>query len=273
MTVGVVSVPIVILAPRVTDDSRAMWKCCLELGWRVQRFSGWRVPDGLVGDDEPVIIYGEPLFAEAVADQLGVALLEPVVTWLPSVSRDYTKRRIELMTLAEARREKSAQFVKPADGKVFDPKVYSSGAELPTDENVDGGLQVLVSDIVDYRLEVRSFVCDRELVTMSPYWRNDALAQDSDGAWPFLEKEEAEARAFIETILADQSVKLPPACTLDVGKMADGEWSIIEANPAWGAGLYGCEPMKVLPCLQPCFVKVDALSDGQAKWVSLRRDV
>jgi hypothetical protein len=41
------------------------------MGWGVERLSSWRVPDWLKGQD--VVLYGEPLFAAVVADELGVA--------------------------------------------------------------------------------------------------------------------------------------------------------------------------------------------------------
>ena len=75
---------------------------------------GWRVPEGLVKTDRPVIIYGEPLFAEAVCDQIGLVLLEPPVDWLTTVPRDYLSRDVEILTLGEARQIQSEAFVKPS---------------------------------------------------------------------------------------------------------------------------------------------------------------
>lgn len=78
-------IPIVVLAPRMTDDSKAVWRTCIELGWKPERLQGWRAPDHLATTDRPVIIYGEPLFAEAVCDQIGLVLLEPPIDWLTTV--------------------------------------------------------------------------------------------------------------------------------------------------------------------------------------------
>nr|MBP6748287.1 ATP-grasp domain-containing protein [Xanthomonadaceae bacterium] len=33
---------------------------------------------------------------------------------------------------------------------------------------------------------------------------------------------------------------------LDVGTLTDGRWACVEQNAAWGAGIYGCDPERVL---------------------------
>lgn len=33
---------------------------------------------------------------------------------------------------------------------------------------------------------------------------------------------------------------------VDIGRMPDKGLAVIEANPSWGAGIYGCEPREVL---------------------------
>lgn len=263
--------PILLLAPRMTDDSISMWKAALSLGWSAQRIQGWRLPDELATTDRPFVIYGEPLFAEAVADQTGLVILEPSIDWLTMLPREYLKRDIEIMTLGAARALSTPAFVKPADGKIFDPKVYASGSNLPGDDQVDADIPVLRSGIVDFRLEVRCFIRSRRIVTMSPYWREDALAQDDQGEWCFLKDEEAEARDFAEQVLKDDLVNLPPACTLDVGRLDTGIWAIIEANPCWGAGLYGCDPQAVLEALREVIISYRDITTQHQPWISVRR--
>lgn len=263
--------PIVILAPRMTDDSKAIWKTCLDLGWSTERMHGWRVPDHLATTDRRVIIYGEPLFAEAVCDQIGLVLLEPPIDWLTTVPFGYLSREVTLTTLGQARQIQGRAFVKPADGKIFDPKVYESGSDLPNDDQVDSDIGVLRSGVVDFRLEVRCFVRGKNIVTQSPYWRNNELASDLDGNWPFQGSEESEALAFAQKVLDDDRVVLPPACTLDVGRLLDGSWAIIEANPAWGAGLYGCDPKEVLLSIGDAIMKKSLVTEPDKRWISKRR--
>ncbi|WP_395750695.1 ATP-grasp domain-containing protein [Prosthecobacter sp.] len=262
----------VLLGPRATDDSVAIWRVCVANHWSVHRIQAWRVPDELLSCQNNIIIYGEPLFAEAVADQLNLVLLEPAIDWLTSVPFKYLSRQIEFMTLGSARLLDSPAFVKPADGKIFDPKVYATGQDLPSEEQVDQDIPVLRSGIMDFRLEVRCFVLHRKLMTMSPYWREGELARSADDHWPFLPHEENEARSFVESILSDTTVPLPPACTLDVGKTSDGTWAIIEANPCWGAGLYGCAPSQVLQTIRSAIVPRSEVTQSHRPWISKRRN-
>lgn len=261
----------VLLGPRTTDDSVAIWRVCVSNNWPVHRIQGWRVPDELRCNQTNVVIYGEPLFAEAVADQMGLVLLEPAIDWLTSVPHKYLSRQIEFMTLASARLLDSPAFVKPADGKIFDPKVYVAGKDLPTESNVDQDIPVLRSGIVDFHLEVRCFILGREIVTLCPYWRNGELAKSSEGLWPFLHQEEAEARSFAANLLSDDSVPLPPACTLDIGKTSGGIWSMIEANPCWGAGLYGCDPFHALQTIRAAILPKTEVTDLLRPWISKRK--
>jgi hypothetical protein len=129
--------PTVLLGPRATDDSVAIWRICVANQWPVHRIQAWRVPEELRSCQNNIIIYGEPLFAEAVADQMELVLLEPAIDWLTTVPQKYLSRKIEFMTLGSARLLASPAFVKPADGKIFDPKVYVTGKDLPSEEQVD----------------------------------------------------------------------------------------------------------------------------------------
>jgi hypothetical protein len=55
--------PTLILPPRYTDDSVALWRAAMAMGWTVTRLQGWRITsDSPI--DEPVL-YGEPLFVAA----------------------------------------------------------------------------------------------------------------------------------------------------------------------------------------------------------------
>jgi hypothetical protein len=263
--------PTVLLGPRATDDSVAIWRVCVANQWPVHRIQAWRVPDELRTHQTNVVIYGEPLFAEAVADQMELALLEPSIDWLTTVPQKYLSRQIEFMTLGDARPLDSPAFVKPADGKIFEPRVYASGNELPSADQVDQDVPVLRSGIMDFRLEVRCFVLDRKLMTMSPYWREGELALSPDNQWPFLPYEENEARSFAGSILSDTTVPLPPACTLDIGKANDGTWAIIESNPCWGAGLYGCDPSQVLQTIRAAIVPKSEVTASHRPWISKRR--
>jgi hypothetical protein len=245
--------PTLILPPRYSPDSIAVSKAAVRAGWEVERLAGWRAPDHLTSVE--VVLYGEPLFAEVVAGELGLSLLEPSPDWLASLPRDLTRRWVRFITLAEARGLAGPTFIKPAQDKCFPAQVYDSGRGLPGEEVLPGTTPVLVAAPVDWRVEVRCFALDGDVVTLSPYWRDGRLAQAEDSAWPATEEERREARDFATAVLRGPRASLPPAVVLDVGVIRDEGWAVVEANAAWGSGIYGCDPDQVLRVVRRACVR------------------
>lgn len=254
--------PTLVLPPRFTEDTDEVRKAALAAGWQIERLRSWRVAGPI---DDPVL-YGEPLFAAVVAEQLGLALLEPPLDWLTTVPERLLRRRVRFTTLAEARRLAGPVFVKPADEKAFDAKVWASGADLPA--ILPDHLAVLVADPVRWCLEVRCFVVDGEVVACSPYVRDGALARAEDGSWPASPAELAAARAFAAEVLRE--VPVPPAVALDVGTIGE-VWAVIETNACWGSGIYGCEPAAVLRAARRASVPAADVPASDARWVVTRR--
>jgi len=239
--------PTLLLSARQTDDAQCLWRACIAEKWDVIRVHGWRVPEISPND---VAVYGEPLFAEHVAQTLGLRLQQPSVDWLPKLSHRWRGREVRLMTLREARKVSNRSFIKPAEEKCFEARVYSSGAELPPPGPLPEELAVLVQEVVDWITEFRCFVLDRKVVTASAYWRDGQSAKLEDGSWSSNDAELAEANEFCETVLRDQTVVLPEAVAVDVGTIRNRGWAVIECNAAFGAGIYGCDPVAVLSVLR-----------------------
>jgi hypothetical protein len=261
-----VALPVLLLPPRVTPDSQALQQAAVEIGWNIVRLESWRPSPRLREGD--LVLYGEPLFADIVAEPLGLALLEPTSDWLTLVPRRYLQRAIYYTTLAEARHSSKTLFIKPALDKCFPAGVYASGKNLPG--NVDllpESTPVLLAEPVQWEIEFRCFVLERTLAAISPYLRAGALAQAADGSWPASAEERVEAERFLQAVLADEAVPLPPAVTLDIGRIVDHGWAIVEANAAWGSGIYGCSPERVLTVLRRATLKDDAVPPADRFWV------
>lgn len=239
--------PTLLLSARQTDDAQLLWRSCIALRWEVVRVHGWQIP---TLPKEQVVVYGEPLFAMHAAKCLGLKLLEPPVDWLPQLPARWRGRDAKMMTLAEARAVKTRSFIKPADEKCFDAKVYTSGAELPVPGPLPEDLPVLVQEVVKWNVEYRCFVLDRKVMTLSAYWRDGRLAKAEDGSWPINEDEARLAKEFCEQVLADDQVKVPEAVVVDVGIIDGHGWAVVESNAAFAAGMYGCDPQIVLGVLR-----------------------
>lgn len=252
-----------ILGPRHGPDSQALWRAAIERGWGVERLANWRaeIPVPL----EAVTVYGEPLFALALAQRAGLALVEPREDFLALLEHRFRGRQVALMSPAEARHVPDRRFFKPAADKTFRAGLYDSGLAVP--EAMADASAILVSEPVKFSVEFRCFVGQRMVETLSPYLRDGVLVQSDDGHWPATPDEFAHARTFAQRVLDETALTLPPGFVLDVGLTADRGWVVIEANTAWGAGIYGCDPDKILNVLARTCMPASAVPVEVAQFV------
>jgi hypothetical protein len=236
--------PTLILSPRYSDDSIKLRRAAIALGWDVMRLASWRCPDDF--EPEEAVLFAEPLFNTAVAEQLGLTVIEPPEDFLIRLPREYVGRDVRLASAAEARALSGPVFLKPPNRKTFPARVYVNGAELPEMPDDD---PVLVSEPVEWAAEFRFFVRDRRAHAWSPYWLDGALARTGD-EWIVEPDMAASARGLVDRLLADPRVELPAAVVLDAGVIRGVGPAVVEANEASGAGIYGCDPRDVLEVLR-----------------------
>ncbi|MFI8103641.1 ATP-grasp domain-containing protein [Streptomyces sp. NPDC086023] len=196
--------------------------------------------------------YGGPRAAARLAGPLGLGLLEPADDWLTRVPGALLRRTIRLTTLAEARALRGRHFVKPPSAKIsrLPAAVHDDGTSLPS--GLDGSTPVLVSDVVEFVAEYRLFVLDGEAVTGSRY----AVYGRLDPA-PL----DAASRAFARTVIDATAPGLPSAVCLDIGRLTDGGWAVVEANMAWFANCYAAEPERVLDTVLRAAGPMTAVTD------------
>src|ERR687890_1655799 len=89
--------PTLILSPRYSDDSIKLRRAAVALGWDVMRLASWRCPEDF--EPEEPVLFGEPLFDAAVAEQLGLTVVEPPEDFLMRLPREYVGRDVRLMTV------------------------------------------------------------------------------------------------------------------------------------------------------------------------------
>ncbi|MCB5164402.1 ATP-grasp domain-containing protein [Streptomyces bambusae] len=192
--------------------------------------------------------YGGPAFAAHVADDLGVALLEPTDDWLAALPVAYTRRRITLATLGEARALPGPAFVKPPTAKTFPAAVYAVGRDLPTGPDLTADLPVQISDVVTWAAEFRLYVLDGEVRTGSQYATFGRL----DSAPLHGHDREGAVLEFADGLLAACGAGLPSAVVVDVGllsgpdRAAADAWAVVEANMAWFSNTYAADPDRAL---------------------------
>jgi hypothetical protein len=77
--------PTLILSPRYSDDSITLRRAAIALAWDVMRLSSWQCPEDF--EPEEPVLFAEPLFNQAVAEQLGLAVIEPPEDFLITLLR------------------------------------------------------------------------------------------------------------------------------------------------------------------------------------------
>lgn len=234
-----------LLSFRQTGDAQALWRAAIARNWSVERVRGLAVPEF---EDKDIVLYVEALFAAEIAKRLRRNLLDPAEDWLVKLPTLLTHRKIYITTLGDARRIAEPAFIKPPNDKSFTAQVYGAGSELP--QAFDDSMPVLVSTPVNWVSEYRCFCLDGRVVTHSPYLRHGEPAIETDYA--MTEHESANVIATAEKALTYTRLGLPRAVVIDVGEIEGTGWAVVEANGAWGAGIYGCDPNLVLDVIRHC---------------------
>ena len=180
-----------------------------------------------------VRVYGADSFCLVLQQKLGFALCSPDDELLLHVPSSFLRRRISKRTLGEVGAMTFPAFVKPVSPKQFRGAVYQSSVELDAEcAGLSSDTPVIVSEPVALKAEARTFVLDGRVLDAAVY----------EG-----EAEVGEAAAIVTALASEMA--LPRSVVVDVGLIRGRGWAVIEFNAAWGAGLNGCDPDKVLAAI------------------------
>jgi hypothetical protein len=205
--------------------------------------------------------------AVATANALNLALLEPPLDLLTRVPDRFLRRQVEAATFGDLDRLQGRTFVKPADplDKWFDAGLYSDVRAIRTLGRMRADAPVLLSEPVEWSVELRYFVLHGRAVAGSPYISyGRAVWTGKDAAMP------TAGLPVVEGVCAAMSDELPPALVIDVGRIDDRGWAVVEFNPVWSAGLLNADSSDVLPVLLRATRTRNSLSQEDQQW-DLRR--
>jgi hypothetical protein len=239
---------------RNTRDNQLLWQAAIRRGWLVERVRGAQIP---LISTERVAIYIESLFAPLLAASLSLELSNVSDAWLPRLPEEFRLREVALTTLGQVSPLQLPLFLKPPNEKSFPAKVYSSVDSLLHD--YDPSTPSLSAEPVEWSVEYRCFCLDGSVRTVSPYFRGGELCDSSVLAANAVELDEA--TTFAERVLRDVRITIPRAIVLDVGLIVDRGWAVVEANAAWGSGIYGCDPESVLDVIEHATKRIHVRSD------------
>jgi ATP-grasp domain, R2K clade family 2 len=172
-------------------------------------------------------VYGADSFCQVLAQKIGLVLVSPPDDLLLHLAPDTTRRALGRVALAESGTVEFPAFLKSLTPKLIPSRVYLSAAELAdAARGLDAETPLLVSEIVTFVAEARSWLLDGEVLSIACYEGEVDLAS----AWDL-------AAAI------GRSPAISSPCVVDLGLTDDRGWVAIEANAAWGAGLNGCDPV------------------------------
>lgn len=223
-----------VLPPRYSEDSIALYQAANLENWETERLQGWRIPDNF-DQTRNFAIYGESLFGLVVSEQLDLKLIEPDFDWLNRISEDFKLRDIKCVTFSEAKRFEQKSFFKPADDKCFPAKIYQSGKYLEQFASLSENTPVIISEPVEWNTEFRFFIAEGEIKTFSPYSRNGELIKDESGEWIAADGETQNAFEACQNLIDECAELIPPAVVIDIGEIIGRGWAVVEANPCWAS--------------------------------------
>lgn len=234
------------------SEMMALHFAARELGWEVYPApTTWRMEEDFIKSNPVGVPYGCQLFAEILSEQLGWTLIGNSFDWLAKVPFKYTKRVVKFMTVDQARFYGKTKFIKPADEKVFQAKIYDEDEFNPPD-SVLGTNPTLVSDIVEFKSEYRCFVTNQKVQTYSCYIHDGVINHDANWRDPKIYEGLEPPDVFVNRML--EEVHSEPS-VIDVGIIPGLGWAIIESNQAWASGIYGCDPVEALLVMQDSVIK------------------
>jgi len=225
---------LLITTPNFTGDVVVIANAAEALGWSVHRATrGWRIPDWL--KDQEGAVYGEQIFCEVVAAQMNWTLAQNDKAWLANLDREHTGRQILFTNVRLARTMQSPKFISPADYRSFAGAIYKSGRYLPPSVVIDDE-PVLVSDVVNFDSEYRTFIKDRSVVAASCYVYNGRPAEKANWYYntPLVIR-------YVNNLLSDEKIECVPGSVIDVGMFANGKMAVVKTKPAWKSAIHGCD--------------------------------
>ncbi|NUM32976.1 MAG: ATP-grasp domain-containing protein [Candidatus Brocadiae bacterium] len=184
-----------------------------------------------------------------------------MLTWVTRLPQQIVKRDIYVTTLQKALEIKKRCFVKPSIGKFFRSGLYNQKSLSKATKNLPNNMLVQIQEPVIWTAEYRCFVVEKRTVSVSSYFSNShQLFFNASNS------ELKEAKRFANSIFEEYDIDTPPSFTLDIGIIKSEGWAVVECNEAWAAGIYSCDPVKVLKALLKASIPIKKFSEKYKKW-------
>lgn len=219
--------------------------------WTVIKDYGFDLPADLENYDDVAWWMNAQHAARVLRSTPHISFVAPGPRWLSTVPQELTKRDILTSTVRNFLDAPPAGsfWVKPAEAKIdgFEAGWRDAGETQKVISAVGLPMESFLQwtpTRLDINWEHRFYVLNGEVLTGSPYLVDGVTYYDG-ASWDKYD----EALEYVQNAVKILEGNQPPAYTLDVGLDAQLGWLVIEGNPAWSSGIYGCDPQKVVRVL------------------------
>ena len=164
---------------------------------------------------------GSVEFVRASLETQGV--IPPKHIDYPDCLHPYLHRRVKK---TEMRYASPDSWVKPVNGKVFEPGLVKDVMDTPWSYQY---VPVWESEAVEWLCEYRYYICEGMVTMVERY--------DPDGADDAPKPDEA----VVGRMVADYAVsrQAPAGFSMDIGVLSTGQTALVEVNDGYALGLYG----------------------------------
>lgn len=235
-----------ILTPNKQDDVIRLSQTAYALGWEIFD-RGWDIPKHIL--KSPGAVYGERIFCEVIAEQMGWKLISNATDWITTLPEEYVSRNIISTNLITARNITGEKFIAPCVGKCFEAKVYASGAELITNKDYDD-VSVLVSDAMKFTSKYRCFVKNKKVISVCCYYYKDWNKEPEINTTANYNINSDAVVKFVNDMLANEKVDCVVSTCIDVGRFKKDTYAVISSKPPYMSGFYGCEIVAALDTIK-----------------------
>jgi hypothetical protein len=236
------------------NEALALQMAAHGFGWDVIIADNtWCLSNDIIFSKDIGIPYGSQLFCQVIANQMNWKLKMNPFDWLSKVPYKYLHRQVDFMSIKDATNLDKCKFIKPADDKCFDVGIHEAGT-FTYNESLPDDTPVLVSDVVQFLSEFRCFVNEKGIVQAQCCYSFKKELNNPKNHYS-IEPEfgYGSATDFVNKLLLDHPVIT--GSVIDVGILEGKGYAVIESNPVWASGIYGCDVNGVLNAMVGSVVK------------------
>ena len=226
----------ILLIPEKTDiESEQVLKAWTDRGGSVKRLGKYWIKEEDL-DNHKIAIYGNQIFALVLSQVYNVTLISPDDKLISKPGKIWTKRDIEIKTVAGINDVHFPVFIKPVVPKKFIAAIYKNPEAFEqATRSLEKTEEIIISPVIDdIRAEARGYLRNGLLKDIALYEGNADIK---------------EGELFLQNFAEKNSDILPEVVVTDIAYSEKLGWFILEFNACWGAGLNNCKADKVIECI------------------------